>query len=240
MRLSLSHCALLWAAVATKATCQDSYDDLPPVKEIAMQKSITRKALAAKGRELEAIAYSTPLRNRVMGSEGHNLTIDWITGYLDEMSDYYTYEVQPFIALFSNANGTLAINGEDVETEVFEYSPSGDVEAEIVAVDNLGCEASDYPDAVDGAIALISRGECEFGLKSALAGAAGAVAAIIYNNVEGLIGGGTLGAPPREEGPYVPTLGVSDTEGAAILDLLDAGAVTGTADVNAEMYNLTT
>lgn len=239
MHLSLSACALLWAAVVTPAICQED-KKLPPVKQIALSQSITRKALASKAHELEDIAYSTPLRNRVMGSEGHNLTVEWITGYLDQMSDYYTYEVQPFIALFSNANGTLEINGEDVEVITFEYSPSDAVEAEVVAVDNLGCEAADYPDAVDGAVALISRGECEFGLKSALAGAAGAVAAIIYNNEEGLILGGTLGAPPREEGPYVPTLGVSDAQGADILDLLDAGDVTAVLNVNSEMYNLTT
>jgi hypothetical protein len=233
--------ALFWAAIATTATCQEA-KKLPPVNSLALQKSINRQALAAKARELQAVAYSTPLRNRVMGSEGHNKTVEWITGYLDQMSDYYDYEVQPFVALFSNANGTLKVAGEKLETNVFEYSPNsdGNIRDTIVAVDNLGCNATDFPDEVDGAIALISRGTCEFGLKSALAGAAGAVAAIIYNNEKGLIGGGTLGAPPRPEGDYVPTLGISLADGKAILNALDDGAVTAVANVIAEEYNVTT
>lgn len=236
MRATLSSCVLLWAAVATTASCQK----LPPVKAQAIQKLITKKALSDKAHQLEDIAYSTPDRNRVMGSEGHQGTIDWITGYLDEMSDYYSYEVQPFIALYSNAQGTLTVNGEGVESEPFEYSPSDSIEAEFIAVDNLGCNATDYPNAVEGAIALISRGTCEFGLKSALAGAAGAVAAVIYNNERGLIGGGTLGEPPRPEGDYVPTLGVSRKTGNRILNLLDDGPVTGTVESTNDMRNITT
>ena len=236
MRTTLSSCALLWAAVASTISCQK----LPPVKALAIQKAITKKALSDKAHELEDIAYSTPNRNRVMSSEGHQKTIDWITGYLDGMSDYYSYEVQPFIALYSNAQGTLTVEGDEVESETFEYSPDGDIDTEIVAVDNLGCNASDYPAAVDGAIALISRGECEFGLKSALAGAAGAVAAIIYNNARGLIGGGTLGEPPRPEGDYVPTVGVSRKTGNRILNLLDDGTVTATIVTTNDMRNVTT
>ena len=155
----------------------------PLVTQEALEASIQESALSAKAQELQDIAYSTPNRNRVMSSIGYNLTIDWITGYLDDLSDYYTYEVQPFIALYSRSEGNLTIDGEDQEAEAFEYAPGGNVEADIVAVDNLGCEASDYPDAVADQIALISRGECEFGLKAALAGAAGAAGAIIYNEV---------------------------------------------------------
>ena len=105
---------------------------------------------------------------------------------------------------------------------------------------NLGCDAvsksdrwaltlltpkykSDYPAPLTGKIALISRGTCQFGLKSALAGAAGADAAIIYNNVEGDLAG-TLGAPPRPEGPYVPTAGISLANGTALLNSIKGGA----------------
>lgn len=238
MHATLSSCALLWAAVATTVSCQRV--KLPPVKAQALQRRITEAALSKKAHELEDIAYSTPDRNRVMGSEGHQKTVDWITAYLDEMSGYYSYEVQPFEALYSNAQGTLTVEGEDVEAEAFEYSPSDSVEAEFVAVDNLGCNASDYSDAVSGAIALISRGECEFGLKAALAGAAGAVAAIIYNNEEGLIGGGTLGEPPRPEGDYPPTLGISQESGNDILDLLEDGTVSGAVETTNDLRNITT
>ena len=82
-----------------------------------------------------------------------------------------------------------------------------------------------------GSIALISRGTCEFGLKSALAGAAGASAAIIYNNVDEDTFAGTLGAPPRPEGEYVPTAGITLAKGTALLNQLNGGANL-TADVN--------
>ncbi len=83
-----------------------------------------------------------------------------------------------------------------------------------------------------GAVALISRGTCEFGLKSALAGATGADAASIYNNVEGPLAG-TLGAPPRSEGDYVPTAGISLADGTALAAAIDGGAAV-TPDVNIE------
>ena len=90
---------------------------------------------------------------------------------------------------------------------------------------------ADFPPEVSGAIALISRGTCEFGLKSALAGTAGADAAIIYDNVEEDTFAGTLGAPPRPEGDYVPTAGISLANGTALLNSINGGA-TVTADVN--------
>ena len=242
MKISLLPAFLSVTAYAA-ASPPDDYPsrDLPPVKAAALEQAITQTALSTKAQELEDLAYSTPDRTRVMSSEGHNLTLQWITDYLDMMSDYYTYELQPFIALYSNGNATLSVDGEDQGAEIFEYSPGGSVEAEIVPVDNLGCEASDYPDAVADQIALISRGECEFGLKSALAGAAGAAGAIIYNDVRGPIGGGTLGEPPRPEGEYIPTVGIARGNGTAILDALEAGdTVMGVLEAESEIRNVTT
>lgn len=91
-----------------------------------------------------------------------------------------------------------------------------------------------------GNIALISRGTCEFGLKSALAGAAGAAGALLYNNVEGPLSA-TLGPPPRPEGEYVPTLGLSLAVGTGLLDQINAGTeVTGTLDVVTDIQLYTT
>ena len=187
-------------------------EHLPPVSPAALDSSISTDALAAKAHELEDIAYSTPNRNRIISSPGRVMTLDWITGYLDRLSDYYTYERQPFKALYAVGNGMLTVFGNDIG-DLFEYSPGGSIEAEFAAVDNLGCEASDYPDAVADSIALISRGECEFGLKSALAAAAGAVGAVVYNDVAGPIGSATLGPPPRPEGPYIPTFSIAKDKG---------------------------
>lgn len=77
-------------------------------------------------------------------------------------------------------------------------------------------------------------------MKSALAGAAGADAAIIYNNVEGPLAG-TLGAPPRPEGTYVPTAGLPLANGTALLNAINSGtAVTADVNINSIMENRTT
>ena len=100
---------------------------------------------------------------------------------------------------------------------------------------------TDYPAALTGKVALISRGTCPFGLKSALAGAAGAVGAVIYNNVEGALSG-TLGAPPpRPEGPYVPTVGVPLANGTALVTAITGGqTIIGDLSVRSITENRTT
>ena len=176
-----------------------------------------------------------------MGSEGHNNTVAYLVESIEALGDYYTVTTQPFIALYANGNATLTADGVDQSPEIFEYSPGGDVTASFVAVANLGCNASDYPVDVDGNIALISRGTCQFGLKSALAGAAGAAAAVIYNNVPDPILGGTLGPPPRPEGDYIPTVGIDQSNGTAILETINAGGtVTGVLHAESDIRNITT
>ena len=91
-----------------------------------------------------------------------------------------------------------------------------------------------------GKVALISRGTCPFGQKSAQAGAANAAGAVIYNNVPGELSG-TLGSPPRPEGPYVPTLGISMESGTALLQAIaDGGIIIGNLSVDAFTNNVTT
>ncbi|KXS96388.1 hypothetical protein AC578_8442 [Pseudocercospora eumusae] len=223
---------------------QDSYNNpiKPKVDSKKLQASIKEAALAQKAKELEDVAYSTPDRNRVFSSPGHNGTLEFIEGYLDSVKDYYTYERQEFIALYSQASGSLIAGATEYPSSIYQYSPStdGTITAPIVEVQNLGCNETDYPDAVSGAIALISRGECTFGTKSALAGSAGAVGAIIYNNVPGPVSGGTLGAPPNPVGDYIPSAGVSQENGTAILEALQAGAVEGQLEVDSVIENRTT
>ncbi|GMF16444.1 unnamed protein product [[Candida] boidinii] len=93
------------------------------------------------------------------------------------------------------------------------------VTGSIILVENEGCDASDFPAEINGNIALIKRGSCAFGDKSRNAGAAGAIAAIVYNNEPGSIRG-TLGTP---SGPEVATLGLSMVEGEQYVQLLKDG-----------------
>lgn len=96
----------------------------------------------------------------------------------------------------------------------------------------LNTTQADYPAPITGSIALISRGTCTFSEKSGLAGKMGAVAAIIFNNAPGDIGGMTLAENGTSIfGPLVPTVGISGTEGKALADSIKAGSVV-TATLN--------
>jgi Zn-dependent M28 family amino/carboxypeptidase len=212
-----------------------------PANSKLMQAAVTKKNLLKGAQKLQDIAYATEGRNRVMGSVGHNNTVKYLVDTLNSLGGFYKVETQKFQSLvMANGTGSLTVNNAVVDTELFEYSPSGQVTADLVVVNNFGCDAADYPASVSGKIALISRGTCEFGAKSARAGAAGAVGALIYNNAPGALSG-TLGAPPRPEGPYVATLGLSQEQGQAYAAQIAAGtAVTGTLDVETVIETFTT
>jgi aminopeptidase Y len=92
----------------------------------------------------------------------------------------------------------------------------------LVLVANDGCSENDYPATIEGAIALIERGACAFGDKSALAGKAGAIAAVVYNNVEGSTNGGTLGSPSKY---HVATFGISREDALPLIKKLEDGQI---------------
>lgn len=212
----------------------------PLVDSKALQEAINVDNLLAKAQDLEDIAYATPDRNRVMGSEGHNNTVTYLVEAIEALGDSWTVYRQPFTALYSNVQGEITVDGTTYDPTFFEYSPGGDITADVVPVDALGCEAANYPAEVEGKIALIQRGTCEFGLKSALAGAAGAVGAIIYNNAPEPLSGGTLGVPPRPEGEYIPTVGVSQANATSWIETITGGAaVEATLNIDSDLYNIT-
>lgn len=84
---------------------------------------------------------------------------------------------------------------------------------------NDGCHPSDYPADTSGSIVLIRRGECSFGIKSELAGMAGAVAAVVFNNAAGNLTG-TLGEPSIY---HVATFGLSASDAEPFLKRLGKG-----------------
>ncbi|HWW60512.1 MAG TPA: S8 family serine peptidase [Thermoanaerobaculia bacterium] len=73
-------------------------------------------------------------------------------------------------------------------------------------------QAGEFPAAVAGNIAVIQRGTIDFATKATNAKNAGAVAAVIYNNVAGDFTG-TLGAA----GTWIPTVSVSQAAGATLV-----------------------
>ena len=138
--------------------------------------------------------------------------------------------IQRFIEPYYEGSVQLSIDGVDEPASSFTYGPGGNVTAPVVPVNTEGCSTSDFPASVAGNIALIQRGTCSFSIKVGNAGAAGAVGAIIYNNVDGDVAG-TLGTPQPVEGSYVPVAGLSKARGDALLAATQAGTVT--AELNA-------
>ena len=110
-----------------------------------------------------------------------------------------------------------------------------DLTEDLVLVEDDPSGTSDTNDACDpitnggdlsGKIAVIRRGECEFGFKSLAAQNEGAVAVIMVNNVEGAaitMAGGAVG-----DQVTIPLFMVSDTDGEAIIEQLLSETVNAT------------
>ena len=98
---------------------------------------------------------------------------------------------------------------------------------------------SDYPESLNGSIALISRGTCVAGEKVAFASSKGASAVLIYNNVEGNLLGYSLQRIPVSEHDYVPTGGISQASGEGLVSLLASGGNV-TADLTTSAKDITT
>jgi subtilisin family serine protease len=98
-------------------------------------------------------------------------------------------------------------------------------------------QVGEFPAAVAGQIALIQRGTISFADKVKNAMDAGAVAAIVYNNVAGEFGG-TLGAATTSDGrSWIPAVTVSDTNGATLVGQAGSTATVVNLAVNWDYYD---
>ncbi|HWG98870.1 MAG TPA: M28 family peptidase [Pilimelia sp.] len=97
-------------------------------------------------------------------------------------------------------------------------TPVGGVTGRLAVVPpdaTTGCEAADYAGLdVVGALVLIRRGGCTFAQKEQVAAAAGAIAAVVYNNSPGPMGGAVDPLTAR-----IPTVGLVGVDGAALAAL---------------------
>ncbi|PCH01176.1 Peptidase M28 [Penicillium occitanis (nom. inval.)] len=172
--------------------------------------------------ELGTDEYNHP--TRVIGSKGHLATMSYVYSTIAELGDYYVLWNQSFPAVVGNVFESRLVLGNEVPASAIAMSltpPTKDKEpvlGPLTLVSNVGCSESDYPD-LTGKIALISRGECPFGTKSALAGRAGALAAVIYNNEKGALGG-TLGTPSPDN---IATFSISGSDASSYIKKLKNG-----------------
>ncbi|HEY6629283.1 MAG TPA: M28 family peptidase [Acidimicrobiia bacterium] len=169
-----------------------------------------------------------------MRAAGYIVTVDpFVFDFVDVLAPSVLDQVSP--------TATSYVEGTDFTT--MDYSGSGDVSAPVQAVDvvvpigdnpagtsNSGCEPEDFAGFTAGNIALMQRGTCAFADKAANAEAAGAVAAVIFNEGQPSVDGsedraallfGTLGAA----GFGIPVLGTTYALGETLVGL--AGAAPG-------------
>ncbi|KAI0376281.1 Zn-dependent exopeptidase [Hypomontagnella monticulosa] len=180
---------------------------------------------------------------RVIGSDGHSGTLEYIYSAIESLGDYYTLSTQPFPAVMGKVYESRLVIGHEVPESASPMSltpPTAHKEpvyGNLVLVANEGCDASDYPDNVTGNIAFVLRGTCPFGTKSELAGKAGAVAAIVFNHDSGELSG-TLGTPKPS---HVATFGLSGKEAGPVVERLKAGeAVDAIAYINSQVKQIET
>lgn len=160
--------------------------------------------------------------NRVAGSPGFVASRDYVAARMTAAG--YNVTLQPFQFLFNadrtpptlrqeSPTPTTYVDGPDYATMTFSGSIAATTRA-VWAVDLVlpqapgpgattsGCEAADFAGMPAGSIALMQRGTCTFGAKTDNAIAAGAIAAIIFNDggdagrvtvINGTLGPGTHG-----------------------------------------------
>ena len=93
---------------------------------------------------------------------------------------------------------------------------------------NDACDNITNAAAINGNIAVLRRGECEFGVKVLAAENAGAIAVIVVNNAAGappLMGGGVVGCQAT-----IPAIAISDVDGEPIITQLATASVNATFD----------
>ncbi|MFP3395413.1 M28 family peptidase [Brevibacterium sp. SIMBA_078] len=184
---------------------------------------------------------------RALGTPGYEEAVEYVestleaTGAFDVKRQAFDVESQDF--------GTVdvKVDGETVEVATASYTegttePLTDLPVVLPVDDDnsdlaggqLGCQASDFDDSAEGALVLVSRGECAFGDKTKAATEAGAAAVIIYNNDkenpdEEL--NATLGE--RMEGS-APTVTVTYNVGTDLLEKVEAAGAEAGAEAGSQ------
>ncbi len=183
--------ALLAAGTPSATAAQD-----PSKQSRKFRDAVTAEGIGQHLDALQAIATANG-GSRASGTPGYQASRDYVVQRLRDAGYKPTVQTFQFPFFVENAPAQLDrvsptpkpyANPDDFAT--MSFSGSGDVTAEVVAVDTdlspnagstSGCEAADFAGFPAGAIALIQRGTCTFGTKADNAVAAGAAAVVVFN-----------------------------------------------------------
>ncbi|TYB66017.1 M20/M25/M40 family metallo-hydrolase [Nonomuraea sp. PA05] len=199
-------------AFATPADAHGGRNHVQKLVKAVSGKNVKRHLWA-----LQAIANANG-GTRVSGTPGFDASRDYVAAKLRRAG--YDVTIQPFAFTFDGYITPPVLKRTSGEQKTYTYgffadyvamqdSPAGAVSSTLQAVDlvlppgpaanssSSGCEASDFAGFTPGNIALMQRGTCNFRIKVDNAIAAGASAAIVFNE----------GQPGRTEVDLNPTLG---------------------------------
>lgn len=126
----------------------------------------------------------------------------------------------------------LTADGISYVTSGFLYAGITDGVTGLLVNCGTGNSAAEFPAAVAGNIALMQRGTATFAEKVSNAMAAGAVAAIVYDNAPGPLATGTLG----KAAAWIPAVFVSQMDGNGLLALAGSPATVANIGSPAGMY----
>ncbi|MFG1933150.1 M28 family metallopeptidase [Mycobacterium sp. NPDC048908] len=186
----------------------------------ALRKRVTVDAMMGHLNKLQEIADANK-GNRALGTPGYDASVDYVAKTLrDKGFDVQTPEFGVRIPFADEP--TLTVGGDKITAKPLEYTkgtPTEGVSGPLVPArveDTPGCTASDYDGLpVSGAVVLVDRGKCQFGVKQAVAAERGAVALIVANNEDGDQMGGTLGATSDVK---IPVISVTKAAGQRLRD----------------------
>ena len=194
----------------------------PGALSLAVRKDVTRRGVAAHLAAFQAIARRNG-GNRAAGTEGYDDSARYVYEQLRAAGYDVRYQEFAFGAYVERVERAREVRptARVLAVDAMEYSPSTPrrgltAELAVVPLDadgSHGCEAGDYEGRpFRGRIALVKRGTCAFADKAKTASSAGAVAAIVYSDLEEGFEG-TLGGP---EEASIPTVSVTRAAGEAL------------------------
>lgn len=163
---------------------------------------------------------------RVAGTEAEYQAVQYIKKQLESYG--YRTEIQEFTYNGYRAPNTVTLSvagyTEKLTPNSLTYTIDGNVTGDLVHV-GLGTKNELENLDLTGKIALIQRGDITFGEKVLNAAEKGALAVIIYNNIEGALNG-TLGGADEK---YVPAIALTKAEGDALTAALAGGQAISTS-----------
>ena len=203
----------------------------PPQAPSPTPTSVSERDLASRLADEAMTFLSTFTRDvspRASATEQERAAAEFLKAQFEARG--YEARLQPFEVELPEAHLSLAQEGsEESEIRGFRITRSAMGEAAGPLVDVGSAFEGDLPPGgLEGAIALIRRGTITFEEKVARVAEAGALAAVIYNNLQGSFRG-TL----SNQGS-IPAISISGTDGEALLELMSAGEVQATVSVTVE------